>query len=90
MATIALRFSVLSSCRAAEVPPSPMLERQMTQPVTLVPMTAPMMTAMACRSFIIPEFTNPTTMTLVAEELWITAVTPVPSKMPLSGVDESR
>ena len=36
------------------------------------------------------EFTKPTTMTLVAEDDWITAVTPVPSKMPLSGVDERR
>ena len=62
----------------------------MIQPVMLVPMTAPMMMAMAWRSFIMAELTKPTTMTLVAEEDWITAVTPVPSKMPLSGVEDSR
>ena len=40
----------------------------MTQPVTLVPSTAPRITAIACRSRIMPEFTKPTTITLVAEE----------------------
>ena len=67
-----------------------MPERQIIQPVILVPMIAPMIMAMAWRSFIMAEFTKPTTMTLVAEEDWITAVTPAPSKMPLSGVEESR
>ena len=52
----------------------------------LVPRIAPMMTLMACRTFIIPELTKPTTMTEVAEEDWITAVTPVPSRTPFSGV----
>lgn len=52
----------------------------------LVPRMAPMMTLMACRTFIIPELTKPTTMTEVAEEDWITAVTPVPSRTPFSGV----
>ena len=33
-----------------------------------------------------PELTKPTTMTDVAEDDWITAVTPVPSRTPLSGV----
>ena len=90
MAVIALRDSVLSSFSAAEAPSPPTPERQITQPVILVPMTAPIMTAIACRSRIMPELTKPTTITLVALELWITAVTPVPSKMPLSGVLESR
>ena len=53
-------------------------------------MTAPMMIAIAWRSFIIAELTKPTTITLVADEDWITAVTPVPSKMPLSGLLERR
>ena len=43
-------------------------------PVTVVPMLAPMMTWIACLKFISPEFTNPTTITVVAEELWIIAV----------------
>ena len=67
-----------------------MPDKQIIQPVMLVPITAPMIIAMAWRSFIMAEFTKPTTMTLVAEDDWITAVTPVPSKMPLSGVDERR
>ena len=37
--------------------------------VTVVPMLAPMMTLMDCDSFIMPELTKPTTMTVVAEEL---------------------
>ena len=49
-----------------------------------------MMTEMACRRRIMEEFTKPTTITLVAEEDWMTAVTPVPSKIPRSGVLESR
>ena len=62
----------------------------MIHPVMLVPITAPMIMAMAWRSFIMAELTKPTTITLVADEDWITAVTPVPSKMPLSGLLESR
>ena len=33
-----------------------------------------------------PELTKPTTITDVADEDWITAVTPVPSRIPLIGV----
>ena len=51
-------------------------------PVTVVPMLAPMMTWIACLKFISPEFTNPTTITVVAEELWIIAVTPSPVRNP--------
>ena len=41
---------------------------------------------MAWRTCIMPELTKPTTITEVAEEDWITAVTPVPSRTPLMGV----
>ena len=37
-----------------------------------------------------PELTKPTTMTVVAEEDWITAVTSVPSSTPLNVVEVSR
>ena len=87
IAVMALIPSVLIRARAGELPPTP--PRQISQPVILVPTTAPMITESACRSFIIMEFTKPTAITLVADEDWITAVTPVPSKMPLSGVPES-
>ena len=46
--------------------------------VIVVPMLAPIIMPTACVSFIIPELTKPTTITVVAEELCITAVTPIP------------
>ena len=62
----------------------------MIQPVMEVPRIAPIVTLIAWRSFIMPEFTKPTTMTEVAQEDWITAVTPVPSRTPLIGVLDRR
>ena len=53
--------------------------RDSSQEVTVVPMLAPMMMPTAWVRFIMPEFTKPTTMTVVAEEDWITAVTSSPS-----------
>ena len=49
------------------------------QLVIVVPMFAPMITPTAWESFMMPELTKPTTMTVVAEEDWITAVTAAPS-----------
>ena len=49
------------------------------QDVIVVPILAPMIIPTACSSFIIPELTKPTTMTVVADDDWITAVTPAPS-----------
>ena len=66
------------------------IERQIIQPVTLVPRSAPRITAIACLSFIIPELTKPTTITDVAEDDCMTAVTPVPSNTPRSGVPDRR
>ena len=45
------------------------------QLVTVVPMFAPMMTPAACDSRMMPELTKPTTITVVADEDWIIAVT---------------
>ena len=53
------------------------------KPVTVVPMLAPMITPTACAKVINPAFTKPTTMTVVAEELWMTAVTANPIKAPM-------
>ena len=50
--------------------------------VTVVPTFAPIITLMACFSVIRPELTKPTTMTVVADELWITAVMPSPVRKP--------
>ena len=55
----------------------------------LVPRIAPRTMPMAWRTFIMPEFTKPTTITDVAEDDWITAVTPVPSRMPFTGFPAS-
>ena len=50
-------------------------------------MLAPMMIQTACRSVMSSAFTKPTTMTVVAEEDWITAVMPAPAMHALkSGV----
>ena len=43
---------------------------------------APIITQTALVKDINPELTNPTTMTVVAEEDWITAVTKAPTKTP--------
>ena len=59
------------------VPPS-MPARLSSHAVTVVPTLAPMMTLMACRSVISPELTKPTTITVVADELWMMAVMPRP------------
>ena len=66
------------------------LARERIHAVTVVPTLAPMMMPMACRSTMIPELTKPTTITVVAEEDWITAVTARPSRKPLMGVSLIR
>ena len=82
-ATIEVRVSVdRSSSQPEELPP--ISERQIIQPVTLVPIIAPIIMPIAWRTFIISEFTKPTTITEVADDDCITAVTPVPSRMPFS------
>ena len=75
----------------AEVKPPPpsTLARVSTQPVAVVPMLAPMTMPTALDSCISPELTKPTTMTVVAEEDWITAVTSAPSSTPLMGLEVS-
>ena len=52
------------------------------QAVTVVPTFAPMMTLMACPRVSSPELTKPTTMTVVADDDWITAVTARPVSRP--------
>ncbi len=47
--------------------------------VMVVPMLAPIPTLIACISDMSPALTNPTSITVVADELWMTAVTPAPT-----------
>ena len=46
-----------------------MPERLKIHAVTVVPMFAPIIMLIVCESFIMPEFTNPTSITVVADEL---------------------
>ena len=50
--------------------------------VTVVPTFAPKIMLMVWPSCIMPEFTKPTSITVVADEDWIIAVTIKPSKKP--------
>ncbi len=54
------------------------------QLVTVVPILAPIIIPTACCRLMIPAFTKPTTMTVVAELLWMMAVIPVPKSTPMS------
>ena len=66
-------------------PSRPLKDR--IQAVTVVPMLEPMMTPTAWFNVIMPELTKPTTMTVVAELDWITAVTARPSRKPLNTLE---
>ena len=68
--------------KAAMLILNPMAE--MTHAVTVVPMLAPMMTPMAWVRFISPALTNETIMTVVALELWMSAVTKMPVSTPVT------
>ena len=57
--------------------------------VIVVPILAPIITPTACSSFIMPELTKPTTITVVAEDDCITAVTPAPKSTALTGLEVS-
>ena len=58
--------------------------------VIVVPMSAPRMTPMACDSDISPAVTNPTSMTVVTDEDWMTAVTNAPVISPMMRLLVSR
>ena len=59
----------------------------MIHAVMVVPMFAPMMTPIACPRVRRPALTNPTTITVVALDDWIAAVTPKPVRTPLKGLE---
>ena len=59
-----------------------MPDKDRSHAVTVVPMFAPMMTGMDCRRLRSPELTKPTTMTVVADDDWMTAVTARPVRRP--------
>ena len=67
-ATEIMPVSVAVENRSTQPPPPPRSERQMIQPVMLVPRMAPMTMLIAWRTRIMPELTKPTTITLVADD----------------------
>ena len=69
------------SCTHTALPSIPL--RLRSHAVTVVPTFAPIMTFMACFRVMSPEFTKPTTITVVAEELCMTAVMPIPVRKPV-------
>ena len=59
-----------------------LMPSRIIQEVMVVPILAPMITAMAPAKVRRPELTKPTTMTVVAVEDWTAAVTAAPVTMP--------
>ena len=57
---------------------------EIIQAVTVVPILAPMITPMDCAKVRRPAFTKLTTITVVAEEDWISAVMSIPVKTPVT------
>ena len=72
------RFFGLSICMNRLPPISPPLSSRRICAVIVVPIFAPKITPTDCRKDIMPAFTKPTTMTVVAEEDWMTMVTTIP------------
>ena len=58
--------------------------------VTVVPILDPIITPTVPESCMMPELTSPTSITVTAEELWITAVIPIPRNRLFSGLDVIR
>ncbi len=54
--------------------------------VIVVPILAPIITPIACRSVINPALTKLTVITVVPELLWIRTVTRIPARTPISGL----
>ena len=57
---------------------------EIIQAVTVVPMLAPIITPMDCERVSSPAFTKLTTITVVAEDDWISAVISTPVKTPVT------
>ena len=66
-----------------------MPDRDRIHEVMVVPILAPIMIPTACESCMIPELTNPTTITVVADDDWMTAVTATPSSTAIIRFDVS-
>ena len=80
----AARGEKLSGRSRSHAPPALSIPvRARTQGVRVVPMLEPMMTLTVCHSSMTPEFTSPTSITVMAEEDWMATVMTAPSASPL-------
>ena len=64
--------------------------RERIHAVSVVPMLEPMITPMVWPISMTPEFTRPTSITVMAEEDWMAMVMPAPSSRLLRGVEVMR
>ena len=64
--------------------------RDKIQAVSVVPTLEPMRTPMVWPSSMTPEFTNPTSITVTADEDWMAMVMPAPRSSPLMGLSVMR
>ena len=64
--------------------------RDSSHAVRVVPILEPMMMPMVCPISMTPEFTRPTSMTVIAEEDWMAMVMPAPSSRLLMGLEGMR
>ena len=64
--------------------------RDSSHAVRVVPILEPMMMPMVCPISMTPEFTRPTSMTVIAEEDWMAMVMPAPSSRTLMGLEVMR
>ena len=87
IASIGVKFSGLQRFINRLSPFIP--ERLSIHAVTVVPIFAPIVIPIAWESFMMPEFTKPTTMTVVADDDWIIPVTTKPSNTPFIGLEVS-
>ena len=86
-AIIAVSVSKLKIFIIPEASPPPNEDRLTSHAVAVVPIFAPIITPITCESFIRPEFTKPTIITVVADEDWISAVTAAPKITPFTGFE---
>ena len=80
---IGARVSV-SKSHSRKLPSDSTLPRRISWAVTVVPMFAPITMDTACFRFSTPAPISATVSTMVAVELWITAVTRVPVRTPMT------
>ena len=83
-------ITIPTKARAAKISVMGRDCKESIRPVTVVPILAPMMMEDAWNKVRMPELTRPTTITVVAAELWITALTVPPIKIPLKRLEVRR